>query len=82
MKERSSIISEQGFESKERILMDEDIKEIFGEAELNLKELRSVFKDYQNKNKRIVEPHEIENRSKNIDLLRKNLNLVQAEFKM
>lgn len=40
-----------------------------------------MFKVYQAKNKRIVEPHEIENRSKNIDLLRKNLNLLQMEKK-
>jgi len=41
-----------------------------------------VFKVWQNKNKRKVEPIEMENRSKNIDLLRKNLNLLQEEFRV
>jgi hypothetical protein len=45
-----------------------------------LKSLRQVFKAYQLKNKRKVEQSEIENRSRNIDLLRKTLNLLQQEY--
>lgn len=71
-----------GFQSKERILLDEDIKQIFEIGEQMLRSLRQVFKVYQNKNKRKVEQSELENRSKNIDLLRKNLNLLQEEFKV
>lgn len=40
-----------------------------------------MFKKYQEKNKRKISQKEIEARSKNIDLLRKNLNLLQDEFK-
>ena len=55
---------------------------MFENGEELLKALRATFKIYQNKNKRKVEQVEIESRSKNIDLLRKNLNLLQEEFKM
>ena len=76
LKERLNHISTLGFQSKERILLDENIKSIFEICESDLKDLRQVFKAYQEMNKRKVEQHEIENRSKNIDLLRKNLNLL------
>ena len=71
-----------GFQSKERILLDEEIKGIFDKCEADLTELRSVFKLYQNKNKRKVEQDELEARSRNITLLRKNLNLLGEEFKI
>ena len=76
MKERQEIIAIHSYQSKERILLDEKIKGIFDKGEINLKELRNVFKVYQKKNKRIVEHSDLENRSRNIDLLRKNLNLL------
>ena len=79
---RSDKIAEFGFQSKERILLDEKIKEIFDMCEDALRSLRQVFKVYQNKNKRRVEMVELESRSRNIDLLRKNLNLLQEEFKV
>lgn len=82
LKERSSLIENVGFQSKERILLDEEIKQIFDAGEHALREIRAVFKIYQNKNKRKVEQIELENRSRNIDLLRKNLNLLQEEFKL
>ena len=49
---------------------------IFDNSENLLKSLRQVFKVYQNHNQRKVEQIELENRSRNIDLLRKNLNLL------
>ena len=61
--------------------MDEEIKSMFSQCEDELSYLREVFKKYQEKNKRKISQKEIEARSKNIDLLRKNLNLLQDEFK-
>ena len=80
--QRQELIDSVGFQSKERILLDEEIKQIFDAGENALRSLRAVFKVYQNKNKRKVEQIELENRSRNIDLLRKNLNLLQDEFKV
>ena len=79
LKERKELIENKQFQSKERIVLDEAIKLQFDSADEALIVLRKVFKEYQNKNKRKVEPKEIEDRSKNIDLLRKNLNLLREE---
>jgi hypothetical protein len=76
LKERTVKISSFGYQSKERILMDEDIKKMFKQCEEELSYLREVFKRYQEKNKRKISQAEIEARSKNIDLLRRNLNLL------
>jgi hypothetical protein len=74
--ERTEKIALFGYQSKERILMDEEIKSMFSQCEDELSYLREVFKKYQEKNKRKISQKEIEARSKNIDLLRKNLNLL------
>ena len=76
LKERQEIIKDGGFQSKERVLLDEKVKNMFAEAEDCLKSLRAIFKEYQNKNKRKVEQDELVARSKKIELLRKNLNLL------
>ena len=78
--ERSEKIALFGYQSKERILLDEEIKDMFGACEQGLSYLRDVFKRYQKKNGRKLPQFEIEARSKNIDLLRKNLNLLKDEF--
>eukprot|EP00350_Pseudokeronopsis_sp_OXSARD2_P000229 CAMPEP_0170560878 /NCGR_PEP_ID=MMETSP0211-20121228/51628_1 /TAXON_ID=311385 /ORGANISM="Pseudokeronopsis sp., Strain OXSARD2" /LENGTH=67 /DNA_ID=CAMNT_0010875693 /DNA_START=24 /DNA_END=227 /DNA_ORIENTATION=- len=54
LKERHEKISMFGYQSKERILLDEEIKKMFGACEEELKYLRDVFKRYQKKNKRKV----------------------------
>ena len=61
--------------------MDEEIKGMFKNCEDELAYLRDVFRKYQDKNKRKLSQQDIEARSKNIDLLRRNLNLLQDEFK-
>lgn len=66
--ERQEMIKNEAFQSKERILLDEKIKNMLTEAEDHLKDLRQVFKDYQNKNKRKVEQDELVYRSKKIEL--------------
>lgn len=88
LKERTEKISLFGYQSKERIckshyrddlsviVMDEEIKGMFKSCEEELSYLRDVFKKYQEKNKRKISQNEIEARSKNIDLLRRNLNLL------
>lgn len=81
LEQRSEKIKEGLWNSNDRVVLDTNIDELLQSAEDALKALRQVFKVYQAKNKRIVEPFEIENRSKNIDLLRKNLNLLQQEKK-
>lgn len=58
------------------LVMDEEIKTMFKTCEEELSYLREVFKRYQEKNKRKISQEEIEARSKNIDLLRRNLNLL------
>ena len=63
------------------IVMDEEIKGMFKNCEDELAYLRDVFRKYQEKNKRKLSQQDIEARSKNIDLLRRNLNLLQDEFK-
>lgn len=50
--ERSEKIALFGYQSKERILLDEEIKDIFGACEQGLSYLRDVFKRYQKKNGR------------------------------
>ena len=62
-------------------MLDEEIKGMFDICEADLRDLRSVFKSYQEKNKRKLEQFELIQRTKNIDLLRKNLNLLHEEFK-
>ena len=57
-------------------MVDEEIKAKFASCEDELAYLRDLFKKYQEKNKRKISQKEIEARSKNIDLLRKNLNLL------
>ena len=63
------------------VVMDEEIKGMFKNCEDELAYLRDVFRKYQDKNKRKLSQQDIEARSKNIDLLRRNLNLLQDEFK-
>lgn len=79
--DRSDIIKEFTFQSKERIMLDEGIKFKFETCEALLVKLRKVFKDYMHKNKRTIDSNELDDRRKNIDLLRTNLNLLIEEFK-
>ena len=62
--------------SKERILIDEEIKKMIASCEEDLKHLRNTFKEFKIKNEKKVEKEELESRSKAIDLIRKNLNLL------
>eukprot|EP00347_Sterkiella_histriomuscorum_P002197 403369092 len=81
LKERTERISLYGYYSKERIELDEEIKKLFIACEEEHSYLRQVFKRYQEKNKRTITKKELENRAKNIDLLRRNINLLNDEFK-
>ena len=75
------MIAIKQFQSNQRVMLDEDIKYIFESSEHLLVYLRDVFKTYQKKNSRKMTKEEIDSRTKTIDLLRNNLNLLQAEFK-
>jgi len=77
MEERERKISEFGFNSKERILADEEIKTYIDESESSFKELKKVA--FKNKTK--LSPVEIDSRGKELGLLRKNLNLMSKQFK-
>ena len=66
--------------TKERVMLDEEIRELFDYAEQLIGGLREFFKRYQAKNGRRLPATEIEARARNIDLLRKNLNLLKDEF--
>ena len=57
-------------------MLDEDVKGMFEHAEALLITLRQLFKTYQKKNQKKVEQSELEARSKNITILRKQLNLL------
>ena len=78
--QRAETIATFGYSSKERVVIDEDLKTKFASAEQLLVLLRDVFKKYQKKNQRRMTKFEISSRSKQIDLLRNNLNLLQSEF--
>ena len=67
--------------SKDRILLDEAIKAIFASCEDKLASLRKIFKEYQNRNKLKIPARELNARTDNIDLLRKQINLLKAEDK-
>lgn len=63
------------------IVTDENIKEILKDTEGYLGDLKLAFKNYCSENKSKMTPKEIDNRSKIIDLLRRNLNLLDDKFK-
>ena len=77
MEEREKKISEFGFNSKERILADEEIKTYIDESESSFKELKKVA--FKNKDK--LSPIEIDSQGKELGLLRKNLNLMSKQLK-
>ena len=79
LKERKELIDSGNYQGKDIIILDESIKQLFENSEEGLKALRKVFKDFQKKNARKVEAEEIKARSENVDLLRKNLNLLLSE---
>lgn len=80
LSERNETISLVGYQSKDRVVLDEEIKSLFEQCEQQLQFLRDVFKRYSKKNQRKMTQQEIEARSKCIDILRKNLNLLKDEF--
>ena len=67
--------------SNDRVVIDEDIRASFASCESQLAHLRMIFKEYQNRNKLKIPPEELKARTKNIDLLRKQINLLKDEFK-
>ena len=73
---REKVIEDYGYNSKERIFADEDIKTYIEDSELNFRELkRIIFAD-----KIRLTPVEIDARGKQINLLRKNLNILTKQF--
>ena len=68
-------------DSRERIIFEEDIKGKFDSCESQLAHLRQIFKEYQHRNKLKIPPEEIRARTRNIDLLRQQINLLKAEFR-
>ena len=79
--ERVARDDEHWYASKERILLDEEIKAQFANCENLLQFQRSVFKEYQNRNKLKIAPDELRARTERIDILRKQINLLKMEFK-
>jgi len=69
------------YSSKERILLDEEIKAQFATCENQLQYNRSIFKEYQSRNKLKIPPDELKARTERIDILRKQINLLKMEFK-
>ena len=68
--------------SNDRAKLDEDIKSTFKATEAQIAFLSNVLKKYQKKNRQVLKREHFEGFSKQIDLLRKNLNLLQDEFKV
>ena len=81
LEERVSRDDTEWLQSKERYFLDEDIKAIFASCESQLAYLRTVFKEYQSRNKLKIPPEELKARTRNIDLLREQINLLRKEFK-
>ena len=79
--ERIQRDDEAWYSSTERILLDESMQAIFARCETQLAYLRTVFKEYQNRNKLKLPPEEIKARTRTIDLLRHQINLLKAEDK-
>ena len=61
----------QWYQSKERILLDEDIKNSFASCETKLAHQRTIFKEYQSRNKLKIPPDELKARTDVNDILRK-----------
>ena len=59
LEERVSRNDADWLQSKERILLDEEIKAIFASSESQLAYLRTIFKEYQNRNKLKIPPKEL-----------------------
>ncbi|CAI2374421.1 unnamed protein product [Moneuplotes crassus] len=75
--ERRVIILKHGYNSSERIIIDEDINMYIQDSQQGIQKLKiSVDKD-----KKRLSPIEITERCKCISLLRKNLNLLIKQFK-
>lgn len=81
LKERDDVVALHGYNNKDRILLEEKIKVNINEAEGNLKELKIVFKEFCEKHREKLAPFEVDQREKNIDLLRRNLNILEDSVK-
>ena len=77
------ILATFSFNSTERIRHDnETMQPLFDQCNDNLTYLRKVFKRYQKKNERKLSDEEIRARSKTLDILRKQLNLLLEELEL
>jgi hypothetical protein len=74
--QRSRKIEQYGYNSKERILTDEELKVYFEETESNFQDIkREAFR-----NKYKLSPVEVDSRGKELNLLKKNLNILSKQF--
>ena len=67
---------------QDKVIIDEEIKEILAACESKLADLRTVFKEYQNRNKLKLPETVIKARTRNIDILRHQINLLKERFKV
>jgi SMC interacting uncharacterized protein involved in chromosome segregation len=75
------VIRLHGFNNKDRIMLEESLKGKIKETEEALKSLKEVFKAFTEKNKNKISPVELDMMSKNIDLLWRNLNIIEEKLK-
>lgn len=62
-------------------MLEESLKGKIKETEEALKSLKEVFKAFTEKNKNKISPAELDMMSKNIDLLWRNLNIIEEKLK-
>ena len=81
LKQREDVIKLHGYNHKDRIILEGKINDKFKETEQTLKTLKDVFKSFTEKNKNKVAPSELDMMSKNIDVLWRNLNILEESLK-
>ena len=67
-------------QSRQRIVLDEDINKSLKESEAGLNRVRLMYKRFAEKNRALVSKAELNNRRKKIDLLTQNLAILDEEY--
>ena len=67
-------------QSRQRIVLDEDINKSLKESEAGLNRVRLMYKRFAEKNRALISKAELNNRRKKIDLLTQNLAILDEEY--
>ena len=81
LQERNNNQSPEWHQSDDRVKLDDEIKKIFDDCDMKLADLRTIFKEYQSRMKHKMPELVILKKSKRIDILRSQVNLLKDEMK-